>query len=141
MLQVSPGWVVPAEDLELDFVRSAGPGGQNVNKVATKVELRFKLQATRALSPGQKRRLIAAHPSHVTRDGDFILASDRYRSQLQNRRDVMERLARMLAEIRYPPRARVATRPTRASKQRRVNDKRARSDVKRQRQRSRGGEE
>jgi ribosome-associated protein len=137
MLQVAPGWVVPAEDLELDFVRSAGPGGQNVNKLATKVELRFKLQATRALNPGQKRRLVAAYPSHVTRDGDFILTSDRHRSQLQNRRDVLTRLAGMLSEIRYPPRSRVATRPTRASKLRRANDKRARSEVKRRRSKPR----
>jgi ribosome-associated protein len=138
MLQVAPGWVLPAADVELDFVRSAGPGGQNVNKLATKVELRFKLKATRALTLGQKRRLAEAYPSHVTRDGEFILASDRFRSQLQNRRDVMERLARMLSEIRYPPRARVATRPTRASKARRANDKRARSQVKRQRGKPQG---
>lgn len=141
MLQVAPGWVVPAEDLELEFVRSAGPGGQNVNKVATKVELRFKLHATRALNPGQKRRLMAAYPSHVTRHGDFLLTCDSHRSQLQNRRDVLERLARMLSEIRHPPRFRVATRPTRASKVRRSNDKRARSVVKRQRSTPRGGEE
>jgi ribosome-associated protein len=70
-----------------------------------------------------------------------LLSSDRHRSQLQNRRDVLERLVEMLSRIRHPPRPRVATRPTRASKKRRVNDKRARSDVKRQRQKPSRGEE
>lgn len=133
MLRVAPDWVVPAEDLELSFVRSAGPGGQNVNKLATKAELRFKLESTRALSAGQKRRLAEAFPSHVTRAGEFVLASDRFRSQQQNQRDVLERLATMLRAIRFPPRPRRPTRPTRAAKARRVADKRARSDVKRQR--------
>jgi ribosome-associated protein len=107
MLQVAPGWVVPATDLEFKFVRSSGPGGQNVNKVASKVELRLRLAATKALSPGQKQRLMAAYPSHVSADGDFILTSDRFRSQLRNQRDAEERLASMLLAIRTPPRRRV----------------------------------
>lgn len=135
MLEVAPGWVVPAADLEFRFVRSSGPGGQNVNKVATKVELRLKLWATRALTAGQKQRLIAAHPSHVSGEGDFILTSDRFRSQPQNQRDVEERLASMLLAIRTPPRRRVPTRPSRAAKARRVAEKRARGDAKAQRRR------
>ena len=130
MLLVAPDWVVPADDLEYKFVRSSGPGGQNVNKVASKVELRFKLAASRALNAGQRRRLVAAFPSHVTQDGDFILFGDRFRSQSQNQRDVGERLAQMLLSIRFPPKRRVATRPSRASKARRVADKRSRGDVK-----------
>jgi ribosome-associated protein len=135
MLEVAPGWAVPAADLEFRFVRSSGPGGQNVNKVATKVELRLKLAATRALSPGQKQRLIAAHPSHVSADGDFILTSDRFRSQPRNQRDAEERLAGMLRAIRTPPRRRVATRPSRSAKARRVAEKRARGEAKAQRRR------
>jgi ribosome-associated protein len=135
MLEVAPGWVVPAADLEFRFVRSSGPGGQNVNKVATKVELRLKLAATRALSPGQKQRLIAAHPSHVSLEGDFILTSDRFRSQPRNQRDAEERLAGMLLAIRMPPRRRVPTRPSRAAKARRVAEKRQRSEAKAQRRR------
>jgi ribosome-associated protein len=140
MLAVAPGWVIPADDLEFRFVRSSGPGGQNVNKVSSKVELRLKLLSTRALTPGQKQRLSAAFPSHVTLDGEFVLVSDRFRSQLHNQRDVNERLVEMLLGIRHPPRRRVATRPTRAAKARRVADKRARSDVK-QRRRTPGGEQ
>jgi len=135
MLQIAPGWAIPAEDLALSFVRSSGPGGQNVNKVATKVELRLRLQATRALTPGQKQRLCAAYPSHASLDGEFILTSDRYRSQALNKRDVEERLVAMLLAVRTPPRRRVPTRPSRAAKARRVADKRARGDAKAQRRR------
>jgi len=133
MLQVAPGWVIPSEDLEWSFVRSSGPGGQNVNKVATKVELRFRFATSAALSAPQKRRLAEAFPSHVTRAGDFLLAGDRYRSQPQNQRDVGERLVQMLLGIRFAPKRRVATRPSRAAKKRRVADKRARGDIKRAR--------
>src|ERR1043166_2625628 len=122
MLEVAPDWVIPSQDLEFQFVRSSGPGGQNVNKVSTKVELRFALEATAALSPAQKRRLAAAFPSHVTRAGDFLLTSDRFRSQAQNERDVCERLAEMLLSVRFAPAPRVATRPSRAAKRRRVAD-------------------
>lgn len=135
MLQIAPGWAVPAEDLEYKSVRSSGPGGQNVNKVASKVELRLKLGSTRALSAGQKQRLMAAYPSHVSGEGDFILTSDRFRSQPRNQRDVEERLAAMLLTIRTPPRRRVATRPSRAAKARRLSDKRARAESKERRRR------
>jgi ribosome-associated protein len=135
MLQVAPGWVLPATDLEFKFVRSSGPGGQNVNKVASKVELRLKLAATKALNAGQKQRLMAAYPSHVSTDGDFILTSDRFRSQPRNQRDAEERLASMLLAIRTPPRRRVATRPSRSAKARRLSEKRARGEAKAQRRR------
>jgi ribosome-associated protein len=114
-------------------VRSSGPGGQNVNKLSSKVELRLGLAATAALSPAQKRRLAAAFPSHVTRAGDFLLTSDRFRSRLQNERDVRERLAEMLLSVRFAPKRRVPTRPSRSAKKRRMADKRARGDTKRER--------
>ena len=133
MLQVAPGWVIPSEDLEFQFVRSSGPGGQNVNKLSSKVELRFAFSASAALSAAQKRRLAAAFPSHVTRAGEFLLAGDRFRSRLQNERDVCERLVEMLLSVRFAPKRRVPTRPSRAAKQRRVADKRARADTKRAR--------
>lgn len=135
MLAVAHDWIIPSEEIELHFVRSSGPGGQNVNKVASKAELRFLLSASRTLSPGQKRRLVAAFPSHVTLAGDFILTSDRFRSRLQNERDARERLAEMLLSVRFAPARRVPTRPSRAAKKRRVVAKRARGDTKRERRR------
>jgi ribosome-associated protein len=135
MLEVAPDWIIPSEEIALCFVRSSGPGGQNVNKVASKVELRFLLSASRSLSLGQKRRLAAAFPSHVTLAGDFILTSDRFRSRLQNERDARERLAEMLLSVRFAPARRVPTRPSRAAKKRRVVAKRARGDTKRDRRR------
>jgi ribosome-associated protein len=135
MLQVAPDWVIPALDLEFSYVRASGPGGQNVNKLATKVELRLRLEQTTALSLAQKRRLSAAFPSHVSQSGDFIVTGDRHRSQLQNQRDVCERLSAMLLAIRRAPKRRIATRPTRAAKKRRMAQKRARGEVKRERRR------
>jgi ribosome-associated protein len=139
MLEVAPGWIVPSDELELSFVRSSGPGGQNVNKVASKVELRFRLAASTALSPGQKGRLVAAFPSHVTTAGDFLLSSDRFRSRLQNERDVLERLGEMLLSVRHAPRRRVPTKPSRNANKRRVAAKRARGDIKRERRRPADG--
>lgn len=129
-LEVTPGWVIPSEDLEYRFAKSGGPGGQNVNKLSTKVELRFDLGETRALSPAQKRRLTARYPSHAT-GAAFIVSSDRFRSQARNRTDAAEKFAAMLLSIQNPPKPRVSTKPSRAAKRRRLEDKRRRSEIKR----------
>lgn len=133
MLNVAPDWVIPEEDLRVRYVRSSGPGGQNVNKVATKVELRFALATTDALSQAQKHRLSSAFPSHVTQEGDFLLRGDRHRSQSRNEQDVRSRLAEMLLSVRFPPRPRRPTRPSRSAKARRLDAKRARATLKGQR--------
>jgi ribosome-associated protein len=131
--RLEQGWRIREDDLEFKFVRSSGPGGQNVNKVSTKVELRFKLAETSALTTAQKRRLTRAYPAHVTQSGDFVLSSDRHRSQSQNLSDAQERLADMLETIRHPPKPRVATKPSKASKRRRLDQKRRQSDLKKSR--------
>jgi ribosome-associated protein len=132
-LQVDHNWIIPAADLQLSHLRSSGPGGQNVNKVATKVELRFKLRRCAALSAAQKRRLTQAFPSHVSQGGDFIVTADRFRSQSRNLRDALLRLAEMIRSIRRPPQPRIRTQVTRAATRRRVEDKRRRGELKRQR--------
>ena len=134
-LTVSEHWVIPARDLSVRFVRSSGPGGQNVNKVATKVELRLLLRATEALSIDQKSRLSAAYPSAVTREGEFIVTSDEHRSQAMNLEATRKRLREMILRVRRAPRPRRPTRPSRAAKQRRLDAKKHRAGLKQLRRR------
>ena len=132
-LRLDRNWCIPEADLQFRFVRSPGPGGQNVNRVATKVELRFKLAQSAALGPQQKRRLAQSFPAHFTRGGDFILTSNRYRTQQRNLQDALEKLGQMIRSIRRPAKCRVPTGPTKASRRRRVETKRQRGELKRQR--------
>lgn len=122
-------------DLVLRYVRSSGPGGQNVNKVATKVLLRFQLEQSASLTEARKRRLCETFPSHVTASGEFVVTSDRFRSQSMNEADALERLLAMIRSVWLPPRPRVATKVSKHAKKRRVADKRARGEVKRGRTR------
>jgi ribosome-associated protein len=132
-LFLSSNWIIPASDLSARFVRSGGPGGQNVNKVATKVELRFELQQTRALSEGQKARLSAQFPSAVTRGGEFVIFGDEHRSQSMNLEATRARLRAMILSVRLPPRVRRPTQPSRSAKRRRLDDKQKRAQLKKQR--------
>lgn len=132
-LELATGWIIPAQELSVKHARSSGPGGQNVNKVSTKVELRFHLAMSVALTDAQKQRLAKAFPSHVTSGGDFLITSDRFRSQSRNLADALTRLAEMILSIRRPARKRIATKPSAGAKQRRLTDKRRQSERKRQR--------
>lgn len=138
-LKVTDSCTIPATELECSFARSSGPGGQNVNKVASKVELRFQLAASTALTPARKTRLAAAFPSHTTSSGEFVLSGDRFRSQRQNQDDVLERLRTMLLSVWLPPKPRVKTKVSKSAQRRRVGEKRKRGDLKRQR--SAGGQD
>lgn len=135
-LELTPHWELPAGELSVRFVRSSGPGGQNVNKVSTKVELRFLMLRSEALSSGQKERLRARFPSLVTNEGELVLTCDESRSQAMNLEAARKRLKDMILLVRFPPKLRRATRPSRGAKERRIQEKKRRGDVKKLRRRT-----
>jgi len=132
-LVVNSRVTIPAHELEWKAVRASGPGGQNVNKVATKVELRFDLAHTTALDEESRKRLHMIAAGRIDADGRIVVASQRGRSQEQNLRDAREKLREMIARSLERPRPRKPTRPTAASKKRRVDQKRRHSQRKQQR--------
>lgn len=122
-INVSPRITIPDADLEVAFTRASGPGGQNVNKVSSAVQLRFDLAGTRALSPAVKARLRSIAGQRLTDDGAILIQARTQRSQEQNRRDAEQRLADMIQRAAVEPKVRKATKPTRASKERRLDGK------------------
>jgi ribosome-associated protein len=123
--------VIPEGEYRLAYVRSPGPGGQNVNKVATACELRFKVGTTSLLDEPGKERLRALAGRRLTREDELVLEAHRYRTQEANRRDAIERLERLVEEARRVPKPRKKTRPSRAAKMRRLEGKRLQQMKKR----------
>jgi ribosome-associated protein len=134
-LRIGPRIEIPLREIELRYVRSSGPGGQNVNKVASKAVLRFDLRASRALPEAARQRALARLAARLTRDGALVLSSDAYRDQPRNRAAALERLRRLLADAIAIPKLRRPTAPTRAARERRLAEKRSRSARKRDRSR------
>lgn len=128
-----PGYLIRRRDLDVTFVRSSGPGGQNVNKVATKAVLRLRLDdlGDEALAPGLRPRLEALAGSRLTRDGELILTSDRHRDQPRNLDDVLTRLADLFDRAAHPPAPRKATNMPSGARTARRRTKAARAGVKR----------
>ncbi|HEY6544854.1 MAG TPA: alternative ribosome rescue aminoacyl-tRNA hydrolase ArfB [Dokdonella sp.] len=133
MLEIDGQLAIPDDELVEKFVRAAGPGGQNVNKVASAVELRFDIARSRALPEPLRERLLARRDRRLTDDGVLVIQANRFRDQSKNRDDARTRLADILRAAQVVPKRRVATRPTRASKERRIEAKKSRASVKRNR--------
>jgi len=130
MLIVTPDVSIPDEEFEWKFIRSSGPGGQNVNKVASAVQLRFLLPLNVSLPVAARNRLRRMAGQRLLDDGSILLSARSERSQEQNRRDALERLAELIRAALIEPKIRKKTRPTRASKERRIESKKRRGTTK-----------
>ena len=121
------------DELEEKFIRSSGPGGQNVNKVATAVQLRFNVRLSPSLPDRVRENILNIGDSRLTNDGEIVLVAGRHRTQDANRRDALERLKEIIRDASHVPRRRVATRPTLGSKKRRLDSKTKRGSIKKKR--------
>ena len=140
MLTIAPGLIIDESEIDEKFVRASGPGGQNVNKVATAVELRFDPAGSPAVSPDMLERLRTIAGARMTADGVLVIQARRHLTQAQNRADARERLLSLLRQATVAPRRRRKTKPTAAARERRVQAKRQRSATKQRRGRVSGDE-
>lgn len=137
-LLVNDQITIPAAELQINFARSAGPGGQNVNKVNTKAVLRWAARTSESLPPAVRTRFLARYANRVNNEGELVLSSDEYREQPRNLNACREKLRAMILSVLTPPRRRRKTKPTRASVERRIVTKQRQAEKKRSR---RGGVE
>jgi ribosome-associated protein len=131
MIEISPSLSIDENEIQLDFIRSSGPGGQNVNKVATGVQLRFNISASSTLPEEVKLRLRSIARNRITQDGVLVIEAKRFRTQEQNREDAIARLVGLIFQATQAPKPRKKTRPTLASQAERVEEKKRRGAIKR----------
>jgi ribosome-associated protein len=133
-LVINADIVIPAAELQITFARSAGPGGQNVNKVSTKAVLHWQVVRTPSLPEAVRRRFVERHANRINALGELVLAADEHREQWRNLAACRDRLAHMIREALHPPRRRVKTRPPRTAVERRIETKQRVSEKKQRRQ-------
>jgi ribosome-associated protein len=141
MIQITPAIAIHEDEIKFDFIRASGPGGQNVNKVASAVQLRFNVKGSPCIHEDIKRRLISLAGRRVTRHGILIIDARRFRTQEKNRKDAIDRLTEMITSAAEPPKHRVKTRPTISGVERRLESKHRETRKKRSRQFVRSHEE
>lgn len=130
MIEIAPGIAIDERELEVSFVRASGPGGQNVNKVSTAVELRFDARNSPSLPDEVRYRLYRLAGSRLTQEGVVVIFAQRFRDQPLNKQDAIDRLVELIRQATERPKPRKKTRPTKASKTRRLESKARRSGVK-----------
>ena len=128
--------LIRPEEIQFEFIRASGPGGQNVNKVATAVQLRFDARNSQSIGPEVRDRLIRLAGKRATTSGEIIIEARRFRTQLRNREDAMQRLLQLIELASIPPKVRHKSRPTMASKIKRLQEKKRHSQLKKLRNRT-----
>lgn len=130
MIKITPNLAVNDAEINITFIRAPGPGGQNVNKVATAVQLRFNVKYSASLPEAVRERLMALISNKLTVSGELIIKASRHRTQERNKQDALNRLKELLRRAAVPPKKRKKTKPTRASKERRLSTKKLHGKTK-----------